>query len=208
MYAVKEIFYTLQGEGANAGSRRRVLPLCRLQSVVRPRAGSRHRRLPVLRHRFRRHRRRRAAASSRPPRISPRRVRRRLDRRRRRPPRRADRRRADAAGRCRADRCAACTRLHASPSRPTARCPLPRGIDWICVSPKAGTDLVQTHGRRIEARLSAGGPRCRTALTAYAFAHRFLQPMDGPDQDRNTDRPPSPTARAHPAGACRCRPTS
>ena len=34
MYAVKEIFYTLQGEGAQNGTSRRVLPLYRLQSLV------------------------------------------------------------------------------------------------------------------------------------------------------------------------------
>ena len=40
-YAVKEIFLTLQGEGAHAGRRGGVLPFLRLQSLERPRAGSR-----------------------------------------------------------------------------------------------------------------------------------------------------------------------
>ncbi len=39
--------------------------------------------------------------------------------------------------------------------------PVPRAIDWICVSPKAGADLQQRSRRRIEARFSAGGPRPR-----------------------------------------------
>jgi len=36
--------------------------------------------------------------------------------------------------------------------------PAPEGIDWICVSPKAGTEVVQ-RGRRTEAGLAAGGDR-------------------------------------------------
>ena len=58
-YAVKEIFYTLQGEGANAG---RPAVFCRFAGCnlwTGQREGSRHGRLHVLRHRFRRHRRRR-----------------------------------------------------------------------------------------------------------------------------------------------------
>ena len=42
-YAVKEIFLTLQGEGGQAGPRGGVLPLRRLQPVVRPRGGPRRR---------------------------------------------------------------------------------------------------------------------------------------------------------------------
>ena len=58
-YAVKEIFYTLQGEGANTG---RPAVFCRfagLQPLDGPRAGSGERRLHVLRHRLRGHRRHR-----------------------------------------------------------------------------------------------------------------------------------------------------
>ena len=44
-------------------------------------------------------------------------------------------------------------------SRPTARSPCRARIDWICVSPKAGADLVSDARRRIEARFSAGGPQ-------------------------------------------------
>ena len=56
-YAVKEIFYTLQGEGANAG---RPAVFCRFAGCnlwTRPRGRSGRGGLPVLRHRFRRHRR-------------------------------------------------------------------------------------------------------------------------------------------------------
>jgi len=50
VYTVKEIFKTLQGEGAQAGRAAVFLSLQRLQSVVRPRARPRCRSLSVLRH--------------------------------------------------------------------------------------------------------------------------------------------------------------
>ena len=53
------------------------------------------------------------------------------------PVRRVHRRRAAAAARRRARRRAPRARASRSPSRPTARCRCPTGIDWVCVSPKA-----------------------------------------------------------------------
>ena len=91
-------FLHAAGRGCERRARRRVLPLCRLQSVVGARAGSRHRRLPVLRHRFRRHRRR-GRRQVRDGRRAGRRLRQGRGRCRRHV-HRADRRRADAAGRC------------------------------------------------------------------------------------------------------------
>ena len=67
MYAVKEIFYTLQGEGANAGT---PAVFCRFAGCnlwSGREAGPRQRGLPLLRHRIRRHRRRAAAGASRRP---------------------------------------------------------------------------------------------------------------------------------------------
>ena len=67
-YAVKEIFLTLQGEGAHAG---RAAVFCRFAGCnlwKRPRAGSRQCDLQVLRHRFCRNRRHPAAAVMRRPR--------------------------------------------------------------------------------------------------------------------------------------------
>ena len=51
---------------------------------------------------------------------------------------------------------------------------VPAGIDWVCVSPKAGADLVRDRGRRAQAGLPAGGgrtvpvraPRVRPVLPA------------------------------------------
>ena len=63
--------------------------------------------------------------------------------------------------------------------------PAPRGIDWICVSPKAGAELVLTRGD--ELKLVFPQPGAEPERYAHLeFRHRFLQPMDGPDRDRNT----------------------
>jgi len=61
----------------------------------------------------------------------------------------------------------------------------PAGLDWICVSPKAEAPLVQTSGQELKLvfpQIGAEPERFR----GLAFAHFFLQPMDGPDRVRNT----------------------
>lgn len=61
----------------------------------------------------------------------------------------------------------------------------PAGIDWLCVSPKAGAQLVQTSGQ--ELKLVFPQPAAMPgAFEDLAFTHLFLQPMDGPDQAANT----------------------
>jgi 7-carboxy-7-deazaguanine synthase len=61
----------------------------------------------------------------------------------------------------------------------------PPGIDWICVSPKAGTPLVQTQGH--ELKLVFPQPDAMPErFAALDFKHRFLQPMDGPERSQNT----------------------
>ncbi len=58
-------------------------------------------------------------------------------------------------------------------------------IDWITVSPKAGAKVAQTKGDELKLvfpQAGAGPDR----YTAMAFEHWFLQPMDGPDRERNT----------------------
>lgn len=63
--------------------------------------------------------------------------------------------------------------------------PVPEGVDWVCVSPKAGADLVVTAGDELKLvfpQPSAGPER----FVGLAFRYRFLQPMDGPDRDLNT----------------------
>ncbi len=61
----------------------------------------------------------------------------------------------------------------------------PSGIDWICVSPKAGAPLVQTQGH--ELKLVYPQPELMPAqLEGLAFDHFLLQPMDSPLRAQNT----------------------
>jgi 7-carboxy-7-deazaguanine synthase len=62
----------------------------------------------------------------------------------------------------------------------------PAGIDWVCVSPKAGAAVVQTSGQELKLVYPQdGAPPERFA--ALDFEHLFLQPMDGPQRARNTE---------------------
>ncbi len=53
----------------------------------------------------------------------------------------------------------------------------PAGIDWICVSPKAGADWVQRSGHELKVVWPQAGLDW-LALEAADFEHRYLQPMD------------------------------
>jgi 7-carboxy-7-deazaguanine synthase (Cx14CxxC type) len=61
----------------------------------------------------------------------------------------------------------------------------PPGVDWVCVSPKAGADLVLRRGQELKFVFPQAGadPQCFEGLE---FSHFFLQPMDGPERERNT----------------------
>lgn len=62
---------------------------------------------------------------------------------------------------------------------------VPEGVDWICVSPKAGADWVQKTGN--ELKLVYPQPTLMPdALTTTNFDHYLLQPMDGLFQKQNT----------------------
>jgi 7-carboxy-7-deazaguanine synthase len=62
----------------------------------------------------------------------------------------------------------------------------PEGIDWICVSPKVGAPLVLARGNELKLVYpQAGGEPERYA--ELDFEQFFLQPMDGPDRERNTE---------------------
>ena len=63
----------------------------------------------------------------------------------------------------------------------------PPGIDWICVSPKAGATAGRDVGRRTEAGLSAGRGSTRSISPGLDFRRFSLQPMDGPDRASNTE---------------------
>ena len=65
--------------------------------------------------------------------------------------------------------------------------PVPAGVDWICVSPKAGAPFVQTTGNELKLVY----PQPLAPPEQYAdldFAHFFLQPMDGPERAENTSQ--------------------
>lgn len=63
--------------------------------------------------------------------------------------------------------------------------PVPDGIDWICVSPKQGADLVVTSGHELKLVYPQplGDPEQYTRLDFHTFR---LQPMDGPQLAANT----------------------
>jgi 7-carboxy-7-deazaguanine synthase len=63
----------------------------------------------------------------------------------------------------------------------------PAGIDWLCVSPKAGTRLVQRAGNELKLVFPQDGFE-PAEFEDLAFQRFFLQPMDGPNQILNTER--------------------
>lgn len=64
----------------------------------------------------------------------------------------------------------------------------PEGIDWVCVSPKADAEWVQRQGDELKLVYPQPGlmPDTVDEVTATGFAHCLLQPMDGPLQRQNT----------------------
>ena len=75
---------------------------------------------------------------------------------------------------------------------------VPPGIDWICVSPKAGAPLVQVTGH--ELKLVFPQPLLmpdNLPWNKLSFDHYLLQPMDGPNQADNT-RAALAYCQAHP----------
>jgi 7-carboxy-7-deazaguanine synthase len=61
----------------------------------------------------------------------------------------------------------------------------PEGIDWLCVSPKAGSTLVVLRGQELKLVFpQAGHPP--QAFEHLRFEHHYLQPMDGPQAGANT----------------------
>jgi 7-carboxy-7-deazaguanine synthase len=55
--------------------------------------------------------------------------------------------------------------------------PATAGIDWICVSPKAGTDVVQRSGDELKLVWPQEGID-PAELESWAFDHFLVQPMD------------------------------
>ena len=61
----------------------------------------------------------------------------------------------------------------------------PAGLDWICVSPKAEAPLVQTSGDELKLVFPKANARPER-FEALEFRNFFLQPMDGPEREANT----------------------
>jgi 7-carboxy-7-deazaguanine synthase len=65
----------------------------------------------------------------------------------------------------------------------------PQSLDWICVSPKANTELVLRRGNELKLVYPQTEPEAQPAQFEHLdFEHFFLQPMDGPDREANTAR--------------------
>ena len=61
----------------------------------------------------------------------------------------------------------------------------PDGIDWVCISPKADAPVVQTRGQELKLVY----PQAKALPERFAdldFERFYLQPMDGPNRDANT----------------------
>lgn len=61
----------------------------------------------------------------------------------------------------------------------------PPGIDWLCVSPKTGAPLVATQGDELKLVFPQSG-LMPERLESLAFRYFFLQPRDGPERAANT----------------------
>jgi 7-carboxy-7-deazaguanine synthase (Cx14CxxC type) len=67
---------------------------------------------------------------------------------------------------------------------------VPKGIDWVCVSPKAGSDLIVLQANELKLVIPQEGHDSLEKLLArfekMDYRNRFLQPMDGPNLKMNT----------------------
>lgn len=61
----------------------------------------------------------------------------------------------------------------------------PLGVDWVCVSPKANASLKQRSGDELKLVYPQAGAEPQR-YESLQFDNFFLQPMDGPDREGNT----------------------
>ncbi len=62
---------------------------------------------------------------------------------------------------------------------------LPEGIDWVCMSPKANTEIIVRKGNELKLIVQQQG-LAPEDVADWHFDHFFLQPMDGPDVQKHT----------------------
>ena len=60
------------------------------------------------------------------------------------------------------------------------------GIDWVCISPKAGSDVVQRSGDELKLVWPQPGTDV-AAIEGWDFAHFLVQPMDDANGAANTE---------------------
>jgi organic radical activating enzyme len=61
---------------------------------------------------------------------------------------------------------------------------LPDDIDWVCVSPKAGTELAVRSGQELKVIYPQAGLDLQQLIT-LPFRHHLLQPMEGPSRQES-----------------------
>ena len=68
---------------------------------------------------------------------------------------------------------------------------VPRGVDWVCVSPKAGSDLIVLQADELKLVIPqqdhADLEKIMARFEKMDYRNRFLQPMDGPSLKSNTE---------------------
>jgi 7-carboxy-7-deazaguanine synthase (Cx14CxxC type) len=60
----------------------------------------------------------------------------------------------------------------------------PKGIDWLCISPKAGSQVIQRSGQEVKVVWPQAELDMRE-IARWDFEHFLVQPMDGPDLAAN-----------------------
>lgn len=63
--------------------------------------------------------------------------------------------------------------------------PVPAGVDWVCVSPKQGSELVVRGGDELKLVVPQPGLHPRD-FELLDFEHFYLQPLDGPRREEHT----------------------
>jgi 7-carboxy-7-deazaguanine synthase len=64
--------------------------------------------------------------------------------------------------------------------------PVHPGIDWVCISPKAGSETVQRSGDELKLVWPQAGSDVE-AMERWDFTHHLIQPLDDPRADANRD---------------------
>lgn len=62
---------------------------------------------------------------------------------------------------------------------------VPAGVDWVCISPKVGAELRVRKGNELKVVIPQQGQHIAD-YESLDFEHFYLQPMDGPELERNT----------------------